>query len=420
LPHNQPLGFAPYSGTMKVALLCSGLGHIARGHEVFARGLFDLLRDDIDMTLLKGGGDASKREWVVPHVPRNAPVLDAIHVAASPKWAASMREQERMRVEGETFGYGALGPLLEGDFDVIHCLEQEVCNIVHANRHVFGRTPHILFSNGGAIAAADLPDCDFVQEHSDYNLARSARHKAFMIPHGVDLQRFRPNLPTDFRARHGIPHDAFVVISVGTVCYHHKRMDHVIREVAGVKDAYLVICGQDSQDSPAIKALGHELMAGRIQFMTLPHEELPQAYAGADVFVLGSLFETFGIAYIEALATGLPVICTDHPNQRAIVKEGVFIDMKRPGRLGSALQPAARSGWPALGRRGRQVAEQFYDLRVLKQQYVDRYRSITKAAAAVPTYTLRSRIIANAGAVWRKVARARRSAALAAKRMPWA
>ena len=157
-------------------------------------------------------------------------------------------------------------PLLEGGFDVVHCLEREVCNTVHDHRHLFQRTPKVVFSNGGAIAARDLPRCDFVQEHSAHNLLFSARHKAFLIPHGVDLQRFRPGLPSDFRARHGIPADAFVVISVGTIGHSHKRMDHVIEEVAALDGVRLLVVGQQSPQTPAIKALGQRLMGERIVF----------------------------------------------------------------------------------------------------------------------------------------------------------
>ena len=47
---------------MKVALLCSGLGHIQRGHEVFARDLFKLLKGGLDITLYKGGGEPADQE----------------------------------------------------------------------------------------------------------------------------------------------------------------------------------------------------------------------------------------------------------------------------------------------------------------------------------------------------------------------
>lgn len=381
---------------MKIALLCSGLGHVLRGHEVFARGLFDMLQDRLDITLFKGGGEPLPRERVIPNLPRNDPRLAEIHVSASPKWAEAVREQERLRIEHETFAYAALGPLLAGGYDVVHCLEQEVCNIVHANRHLFSRVPRLLFSNGGAIPAQDLPHCDFVQEHTAHNLKFSARDKAFMIPHGVDTQRFRPGLATDFRVRHGIPADAFVLISVGTVCHHHKRMDHVIREVAAVPGAWLVIVGQENQDTPAIQALGRELMRDRIVFTKLPHDELPPAYAAADAFVLGSLFETFGIVYIEAMAMGLPVFCTDHVNQQSIVQQGVFVDMARPGVLADAIRGTPRERLAELGRLGREIAVQQYDLERLKQQYVERYHAIAATPVQLPRFTWQSRLVAHA------------------------
>lgn len=381
--------------SMKIALLCSGIGHVLRGHEIFARGLFDLLSDSVEVVLLKGAGPESDREWVIPCVKRSSPHLAQIHLACSPNWALPMQEQERVRIEHETFAYGAIERLLGYQPDVIHCLEQEVCNVLFDNRHLFAHTPKLLFSNGGALAARDLPRCDFVQEHTERNLAYSARDKAFVIPHGVDLQRFKPGVPSDFRARHGIPSDAFVIISVGAITRTHKRMDYVIREAAAVPGAWLVIVGQDAADSRDIRELGRELLGNRVVFTRMPNDELPRAYAAADVFVLGSLFETFGIVYVEAMAMGLPVVCCDHDNQRAVVKHGLFVDMRRPGAVSSLLTQTSRQRLAEIGRRGRLVAEQHYDLLRLKQQYLERYAQIASAACSLPTYTWKSRLRAN-------------------------
>ena len=389
--HRHP----PSEAQMKVALLCSGLGNIHRGHEVFARDLFNLLEDDVDITLFKGGGTPLAREWVIEHVPRNTKYLDDMHLPVAPKWQSAAQEVERMRVEGETFAYASLKHLLEGDFDVIHCLEQEVCNVIYGFRHLFRKPPKILWSNGGALPAASQPQCDFVQEHTEGNLANSNREKAFVIPHGIDLQTFHPGVETDFRSQHGIPPDAFVVISVGTICYWHKRMDYVIREVAAVPDAWLVIVGQESSDSPAIKALGREFMEDRIIFTTMPHNELPKAYAAADVFVLGSLFETFGIVYIEAMAMGLPVICTNHPNQKSIVKEGVFIDMKQSGALAIVLSGTNRNALNDFAEKGLRIVTEHYDLQVLKRHYIAHYQRIAASQPHLPTYSLGRKLIAN-------------------------
>ena len=380
---------------MKVALCCAGLGRIDRGHEVFARGLFDLLRDDIDITLFKGGGDATPRETVVESLSRNAASLARVHVAVSPKWAGAAQEEERCRIEAVTFAYAALGRLIEGGFEIVHCLEREVAEIVHAERHLFARTPKIVFSNGGAIPARDLPACDFVQEHTERNLRFSARHKAFLIPHGVDVERFRPGIPSDFRQTHGLPADALVVISVGALSASHKRMDHVIREVAGVPHAHLVLVGQEHPETPALRALAHDLMPGRIVITRMSNDALPNAYAAADVFVLGSLFETFGIVYLEAMAMGLPVICTQHPNQREIVREGIFIDMAAPGALSGVLAGFDRHRFAEIGRRGRAIAEQRYDLRLLKHSYLERYAAMRAAPSSLPEYSLKTQLKAN-------------------------
>jgi glycosyltransferase involved in cell wall biosynthesis len=202
-----------------------------------------------------------------------------------------------------------------------------------------------------------------------------------MIPHGVDTARFHPGVASDYRQRHGIPADAFVVITVGSICYWHKRTDHVIREVAAVPGAWLLVVGQETADSPAIRELGQQLMPGRIVFDSLPHHELPQAYAAADVFTLGSLHETFGIVYIEAMAMGLPVVCTQHPNQQQIVQRGVFVDMKAPGTLAAALRSRSREQWRALGTEGLEVVRRDYDLRVLAARYHEAYGLIAEASA---------------------------------------
>src|SRR5689334_17413457 len=102
---------------MRIALLCSGLGHTLRGHEIFARDLFALLRDDADITLFKGGGEQIlPRELVIPSVKRSDRSLEHIHVAVAPKWSSSVQEEERLRIEHETFAFASLKPLLEGGY----------------------------------------------------------------------------------------------------------------------------------------------------------------------------------------------------------------------------------------------------------------------------------------------------------------
>ncbi len=377
---------------MKVAILCSGLGHVRRGHEVFIRQVFDLLRDEVDVTLFKGGGPAVEREVVVPHVPRYSKMLDGMHVVAAPKWRAAVEEDTRLAIEMDTFARGALLPLLEGGYDVIHCLEREVADWLYGQRLLFAQVPRFVFSNGGALPAKRLPRCDLVQEHTRFSMQRGAPQKSVLLPHGVDLHRFDPEIDSGFRAELGIPDDVLLVLSVGTICYWHKRMDHLIEEVAQVEGAHLVVAGQRSVDAPAIEELGRQRLGDRVRFVSLGHDALPAAYRAADVFALASLFETFGIVYIEAMAMRLPVIATDHENQRAIIEHGVFVDMRRRGALAAALRGLGPQERRELGRCGRQRVEQHYDLRRQKADYIAMYERAAAIPTQVPRHTLKRRL----------------------------
>ena len=54
-----------------------------------------------------------------------------------------------------------------------------------------------------------------------------------------------------------------------------------------------------------------------------PRNDLPKVYAGADVYVLPSLFEGFLVTALEAMACGLPVIVSEHTFAHDVIEDGV-------------------------------------------------------------------------------------------------
>jgi glycosyltransferase involved in cell wall biosynthesis len=70
----------------------------------------------------------------------------------------------------------------------------------------------------------------------------------------------------------------------------------------------------------------------------LPHEQLPPIYSAANVFVLFSKVETFGMPLVEAMACGLPVVASDIPIHREIVQNaGSMVSPDAPDLLAEEL-----------------------------------------------------------------------------------
>jgi glycosyltransferase involved in cell wall biosynthesis len=118
--------------------------------------------------------------------------------------------------------------------------------------------------------------------------------------------------------------------------------------------AQLVIAGDDPRH-PEVRRRAAELPPGSVVLPgRLPESAIPDLYRGAAVLVLPSRAEGFGLPVIEAMACGVPVVCSDLPVLREIA-DGIatFCDPGDPGAFARAIvgvleqsppQPALASG----------------------------------------------------------------------------
>jgi glycosyltransferase involved in cell wall biosynthesis len=107
-----------------------------------------------------------------------------------------------------------------------------------------------------------------------------------------------------------------------------KGIERLKAILSSVPETRLAIVG----DGPARRDLEGEFAGTRTVFAgQLLGEELAAAYASADVFLFPSLTETLGMAMLEALASGLPVLAARAGATHEVVDEGVSGLLYEPG-----------------------------------------------------------------------------------------
>jgi len=152
-----------------------------------------------------------------------------------------------------------------------------------------------------------------------------------VIPTGLDLHRFRPAQSEEeradvraLRASLDIAPDQRVLLSVGRLA-KEKNLDEVLEMVASADraDAVLVLVGDGpyrGELEARARALG---ITERVRFAGVQAPaEIPRWYRLGDVFVGASLSETQGLTFIEAMASGLPLLCRRDPSLASVVVEG--------------------------------------------------------------------------------------------------
>ena len=153
------------------------------------------------------------------------------------------------------------------------------------------------------------------------------------IPNGVDLALFKPTNSTSVRS--GLRR----ILCVGAYS-KDKHQDLLLDALAYLgSDIECILAGAGPEKSrleqhPMVKS-------GRVQFIELVHDEMPIIYQSADVFTLPAPTEAFGLVFLEALATGLPVVAHDAPRQRFVIGDaGLFCNVLDPKSYASALNTA--------------------------------------------------------------------------------
>jgi glycosyltransferase involved in cell wall biosynthesis len=209
--------------------------------------------------------------------------------------------------------------------------------------------------------------------------------KIQVIPYGIDTKKFRAKTEVDaFKTRYHCQ-GSKVILSVGRLNYQKgfqyliRAMPMVLQRIPNVK---LIIVGEGEQLA-YLKELSKSLELNESVIFTgaISQTEIPNAYSAADVFVLPSLFESFGIALIEAQAAGKPVISTQvggAPEALVDGETGFLVEPSDPNQLGAAIihvlsdKNLARK----MGEKGKEFVEARFSIRSAANSVIDAYEKL--------------------------------------------
>jgi alpha-1,6-mannosyltransferase len=232
----------------------------------------------------------------------------------------------------------------------------------------------------GAMVDATIAPCHAVVR----DLEEAGVERVVHVPLGVDLDRFNParrEWAVATRRRAGLPESSFAIY-VGRFAAE-KELDVLLagwREVQRRTGVRLLLVGQ----GPAYRRLRRSPGAG--DALWLPYERdrdrLADLYAAADLYVAPGPVETFGLAALEALASGLPVLTV---NQGGVAETVIRSGAGRLYASGDSADLAAvairllSQDLRALGAIGRRYAEANHGWAVVFDKLFGVYRSVLPA-----------------------------------------
>ena len=340
----------------------------AGGMNVYMRALAqELVREQVHIDIFTRWTDET-----LPQVVQVAPHLRVIHIKAGP--VASVHKHDL---------YSYL-PLFTRHIEEFRRNEARDYDILHSHYWLSGVAaqqlarqwdiPHVtMFHTLGKLKQQVHPDepepalrLEMEQrliQKADYIIAATNDERTQMIrscgalpgrvgviPCGVDLERFQPYDRAEARKQFGINLHQPVVVFAGRLD-PFKGPDILIKAAKMMReDAQIVIVGGRLHNDPdlhALQVLARELrIQHRIRFLgAQPQSELPKLYSAADVTVIPSYHESFGLVAVESLACGTPVVATRAGGLTTVIRDGEtgFLVPRCPGFFAERIDALLRN-----------------------------------------------------------------------------
>lgn len=351
----------------KIAVLATYVGSIHRGAETFVIELSQYLKAHYDIKIFSIEDAESLRD-VIQKIEVNLPWLYHIHK----KWY-DINKLYRIicnklywLIPSEIYQY------YFNKFVYEHYLLKEHFDLVFVNNGIWGakfahrlkqkrNIPFIVTGHGGIgkgenAILKECPDLYIALSDVQHNWAKQIYDKVVKIENGVNVSKFSlANIKKDPKL--------ILIVAAFTKFKRHKL---AIDAVSLLPDTKLLMLGKGELKTE-IESYAKVKLGNRFEIKSVSYDEVIRYYHEAQVFTLPSEDEPFGIVYLEAMASGLPVVApNDSVRQHIIGNAGILCDCTDVRTYANALERAMKKSW---GDIPRCQAEKF-DWDIISKKYI--------------------------------------------------
>lgn len=228
-------------------------------------------------------------------------------------------------------------------------------------------------------------------------------NKVIVLPPGVDLDRFQPIPKADAKKQVGIPCGDKNIMFAGRI-EPLKGIDTLIQAMALIKQRYptvmentcvAIIGGDPWSDNPDAEMARLQNLLDELDIHDIvvflgakDQDVLPNYYAAAEMVVMPSHYESFGMVALEAMAMGRPVIASEVGGLAYLVQDrvtGYHVPSRNPEALAERIYELLTNTdcREEMGQNARRLAERF-DWRIIARRFVEHYQQLVAESAASP------------------------------------
>lgn len=203
------------------------------------------------------------------------------------------------------------------------------------------------------------------------------------IPFGIDLEVFKPGSKIESRNKLGIPLDHKVI------AFRHTGIESADR-FKGMRWLMEALNVYEPQEPTTLLIFedgkGFKVLSPKYSVITtgwIDGNDLADALSAADVFVMPSIQEAFGLMAVESMACGTPVIVFEGTALPDVIKSplgGLAVPARDSVALAGAIKQLLENDYlrNELGRQARQIAEREYSFPLYVQRHINLYEEVIK------------------------------------------